>query len=1078
LFALILLPALLTAGSPVKVWEEPLVIPTYVTGPPDPNPMFYFGRAYQGARGMIYPYPLYDKLTDRKENKSYKAVYLENEYLKICVLPELGGRIFMGVDKTNGYDFFYRQHVIKPALIGMLGAWISGGVEWNVPHHHRATSFLPVQYKLVENPDGSRTIWVGELELRHRMRWAIGMTLRPGKAYLETTVKIFNRTPLVQSLLYFANVATHANESYEIIFPPSTQFGVQHAKHEFIRWPIADGIYRGVDFKGVDVSKWKNHLHPISIFAWNYEDDWLAGYDHGRKAGTLHVADHHVVPGKKFWSFANGPAGKVWDKVLSDEDGPYVELMVGGYSDNQPDYSWLQPFETKVLTQYWYPFRETGGVKNATLEAAVNLEVAGGKARVGFHATEEHAGALALLAAGPKTLLEERIAIGPGKPYYREVPLPAGVDAHELRASLSAGGRELVAWRPVRLERKPMPDPVTPPPPPAQVKTNEELYLIGLRLEQFHNPALDPDPYYEEALRRDPGDSRVNTALGALYLKRGRFREAEEHLRRAVARVTRNYTSPKDCEPYYYLGVALKAQEKHDEAYDAFYKAAWSAAWTAPAYYSLAEISSLRGDYQAALQHVRRSLELNALNNRSRNLEISLLARLGQPEEAAKRRRKVAEIDPLDVRTVLRDHPSTGFENAVEYASAGLYDEAIEVLRQMDPSPMVRYYLGYFAGKLGRKQERAEQYALAAKLSPDFVFPFQLEAIAVLRDAIQANPRDARAPYYLGNLLFDHQPEEAVRLWEAARSLDPSFPIVHRNLALAYQHGQGGLEKAIASMEMAVSLNSGDPMFLFELDKMYEASGAALEKRLAVFDKYDSTVLKRDDTLSRAISLRVAAGQYDRAIELLTGRHFHIWEGGVRFGVHDSWVDAHLLRGHQRLARKDYAGALADYRAAAEYPENLETPRPLRGGRLPEVSYWIGVAHEMLGDSASAAQAWRLAAAHPLGSDEDPNPGVHNGAEMLYWQARSLEKLGEKAKASAMYASLVKMGQAAVNEKETVDFFAKFETLQSARERKARAHYIAALGYLGAGEKAAANRHFAEAKTVTGYSIPNSAPLE
>src|SRR5947209_10597279 len=146
LFSLILIPAALCASEPVRIWEDTLVVPTYAAAPPERAPLFYEGRTYQGAKGPIYPYPIIDKLIDTREDRPYKAVYLENEYVRLCVLPELGGRIFEAIDKTNGYNFFYRQHVIKPALIGMIGAWISGGVEWNIPHHHRASSFLPVQY--------------------------------------------------------------------------------------------------------------------------------------------------------------------------------------------------------------------------------------------------------------------------------------------------------------------------------------------------------------------------------------------------------------------------------------------------------------------------------------------------------------------------------------------------------------------------------------------------------------------------------------------------------------------------------------------------------------------------------------------------------------------------------------------------------------------------------------------------------------------------------------------------------------------------------------------------------------------
>ncbi|MBP8260591.1 MAG: DUF5107 domain-containing protein, partial [Verrucomicrobia bacterium] len=163
-------------GSAVQVCEEDVVIPTYRAGEPEKNPMFFFGRVSQGAEGRVYPYPLYDTLTGEKADQRYRMVWLENEYLRIGLLPEIGGRIFEGVDKSNGYHFFYRQHVIKPALIGLIGAWISGGVEWNIPHHHRATTFIPVQHWIEQRDDGSRTVWVGELELRHRMRWAVGYT--------------------------------------------------------------------------------------------------------------------------------------------------------------------------------------------------------------------------------------------------------------------------------------------------------------------------------------------------------------------------------------------------------------------------------------------------------------------------------------------------------------------------------------------------------------------------------------------------------------------------------------------------------------------------------------------------------------------------------------------------------------------------------------------------------------------------------------------------------------------------------------------------------------------------------------
>jgi tetratricopeptide (TPR) repeat protein len=1083
----------LSADS-VKVWEEKVVIPTYLAGDPEPNPMFYFGRPSQGAEGRVYPYPLYDTLTGKKADKEYLMVYLENEYVRLGIMPEIGGRLFEGMDKTNNYHFIYKQHVIKPALIGLIGAWISGGIEWNIPHHHRASTFLPVQHSIAENPDGSKTVWVGELEVRHRTRWAVGYTLRPGKSYMEVSLRILNRTPVVNTMLCFANVAVHVDENYQVIFPPSTQFGTHHHKREFIGWPIADGRYGGWDFQNVDVSWFKNHIASNSIFAWNYEDDFLAGYDHGKRAGLMSVADHNIVPGKKLWTWGNGPRGRMWDQILTDEDGPYIELMVGAYSDNQPDYSWLQPYEVKSFEQYWYPFREIGGAKNATLDAAVNLEVKDRTAEVGFYTTSVHDQATAMVKAKDTVLLEERISIDPARAYTKRFSLPAGVDEHDLRASISVGGRELVSYSPVRREPQPMPPPVEAPLAPKDIKTNEELYLTGLRIEQFHNPNLEPDPYWEEALRRDPGDSRVNTALGINYLKKARFEDAEKLFRKALERLTDKYTTPKDMEPIYYLGLALRAQGQSDEAFKHFYKATWSAAWRAPGYYSLAEIASSRGDRSAALDFVERSLEFNSLNVRALNLKSALLRHHGATDQALAAAKQASEkSDPLDVRVLAESwlssrsqeaekrltatmlaHPATAIETAAEYLGAGLWQDGSEVLRKMidvypDKSrvhPMVYYYLAYFAEKLGQDTRAAEYREAAVRMPPDYVFPFEQEAIVVLRHAMQANPRDARAPYYLGNLLFDWQPDEATRLWERSVSLDPSFSIAHRNLGIAYSHQKTGisLEKAIASLEKAVSLDRKYPVHFYELDQLYEAAGVAPEKRLAIFEKHADVVRERDDAESRAIALKVTMGKYDEAIAMMTGRQFEVWEGSS-LNVADHWVDAHLLRGRERMARGKNREALKDFEAALQIPENLPSERRSGGGRESEVCYWVGVAHEALRDQTKAREFWRRSTASERERNREEERGPL-GSIQLYYRALSLQKMGENDRAAALFRDVLGAGQKTLEAPET-DFFASFGERQSQRARVAAGHYLVGLGHLGLEDRRKAKAEFQQAQTAS-----------
>jgi tetratricopeptide (TPR) repeat protein len=1082
------------AVTSVKVTEQRIVIPTYIAGQPEPNPMFYFGRNSQGAEGRTYPYPLYDTLTHLKTNQSYRIVYLENEYVRIGILPEIGGRLFEGVDKSNGYDFIYRQHVIKPALIGLIGAWISGGIEWNIPHHHRASTFLPVQYRVEENADGSKTVWVGELEVRHRMRWAVGYSLSPGRSYLTAKLRILNRTPFSNTMLCFANVAVHANENYQIIFPPDTQFVTHHAKREFTTWPIATKPYGGVNWDQVDVSWYKNHLAANSMFAWNYWDDFFAGYDHGKQAGTMSIADHHIVAGKKFWTWGNGPRGRMWDKILTDDDGPYIELMVGAYSDNQPDYSWLQPFETKSFEMHWYPFRDIDGVKQANLEAAVNLDVAtNSTAKVGFYTTSAHRVAIAMLKAGDQVLLEEKIAINPFKPYVKQVSLPSGIDEHDLRASLLVDGNELVAYSPVRLKPVTMPEPVTPPPPPKDIKTVEELYLAGQRIEQFHNPTLEPEPYWEEALRRDPGDARVNTALGIRQLKQAKFTEAEQHFRQALERLTAQYTSPKDGEPFYYLGVALKAQGKHDDAFDNFFKATWSAAWRGPAYFSLAEMATRRGDFSAALDYVNCSLDANALSIRALNLKAAILRHTDRTKEALVVLNTAARIaDPLDVRliterwlagdksalavltTTLRDHPNTGIETAVEYGNAGLWQDGTAVLTKLADaaadkariSPLAYYYLGHFAERLGNAAKAEAYRRLATEKSPDYVFPFQWEAIHVLRRAMELNPRDARAPYYLGNLLFDWQPEEAVKLWEQSAALDASFPIVHRNLALAFSHQQptNDTAQAIAQLEQAVSSPVKYAIHFAELDELYGSAGTSPEKRLALLEQNHDVVRKRDDALSREIGLKVFAGKYDEAIQLMTGRAFSVWEGGT-LDVAEHWVNAHLLSGQRAVAARQFTAALADLQAARTIPDNLPSDRGGEG-RDAEIAYWLGVAYEGLGDIEKAKASWQQAASAPSQRGGRGGAGGGRGwapdrSAQRYYQALAQQKLGQSEPAAVIFRELVNATGQTKPSPEPGSPASRAR--QNQRSRQAAAHYAAGLGYAGLGEKEKARAEFSAA---------------
>jgi len=1084
LAALAVMPAL--AQTKARVWEEPLVLPTYSVNAPDHNPRFYAGRAYQGAQGRVYPYAMIDDLTDNRVDKTYRAVYLENEYIKVCILPELGGRVLSAVDKTNNYDFFYKQTVIKPALIGMIGAWISGGIEWNFPHHHRPTVFMPVDYTFENHPDGSATAWIGEMEIRHRMRWTVGLTVYPGKSYLEATLRPINRTPFIQSFLFFANAGTHANQNYQVFFPPSTEYVTYHGKNQFAHWPFSDEVFNEIDYsQGADLSWWKSHPEWTSMFAWNYRDDFFAGYDHGKQAGTVSVANHHVAPGKKFWEWSAGTRGVLWDHILTEKDGPELELMTGAYSDNQPDYSWLQPLESKNVRFYWFPIRELGGVRYATLEGALNLELkAGGKGRIAVNTVSARRGATVSVKVGEKELYSRKIDISPAQPFSAEVDLPAGTRAEDVRVSVNdAEGRELLAYQEKKKPGEPMPDPVKPPPAPSEIKTVEELYYAGLRLEQFYNPALEPDAYYEEALRRDPDDSRVNLALGIRNFKRGLFEDAERKFRTALKRPTGRFTSPRDGEALYYLGLVLRFQGKDREAVEPLYKSTWSYAFHTAAYHQLAEISVREGRLDEALDHVDRALATNQWSGKTVDLKAALLRRVGRPAEALELTNAILRDDPLDflagyenylakkalksadadeqlkrLQMLMRDDVQSYLELGVDYGHAGFWDDAIAVLSLLPRSAsrepvgvaILDYYLGYFWGEKGDRAKQLEFFRKAASDSPRYVFPFRLESIPVLKKAEEINPQDARAPYYLGNLLFDEQPAAAMKEWEKSRALDPRFATVHRNLAIAYQQVERDVQKAVTSIEKAVELDPSDARLFFELDALYERAGTAHSKRIEILEKNRATVEKRDDAASRLVLLYVQTGRYDEAARLLADRHFNVWEGSL--GLRGAYEDVHLLKGLSRFRDKDYRGALADYQKALEFPLNLENAWPYRGGRMPVIYYFIGTAYEASGDAQKAKDSYTKAVEAKQREE---------WSDLRYYEALALKKLGAADKAETLLSGL--MNFASVEPGSGVDFFSKFGEREPLNVRQARLHYLRGLVYQGRGNAAAAKSEFEKA---------------
>ncbi len=1088
-----------TLAGPVRAWSTPLVIPTYEPAPADRNPMFLEKRVFQGSSGRVYPLPFFDRIAPELREKSWTALHIENEYLRVTVLPELGGRIYAVVDKINGYDLVYRNRVIKPALVGLAGPWLSGGIEFNWPQHHRPSTYMPTAWEIVEESDGSRVIWLSEHEPMNRMKGMHGVRLGPGKAYLELAVRLHNRTELTQTFLWWANVATEVHGDYQSFFPEDVHFIADHAKRATSVFPGCEGRYYGVDYAGRakngvppeetpaqfvprqgyapnDLRWYSNIPVPTSYMCLGSRDDFFGGYDHAVDAGIVHVANHHISPGKKQWTWGNHDFGYAWDRNLTepDENGvcwPYIEIMAGVYTDNQPDFSFLVPGETKTFSQYWYPIRQIGAAAAATLKAAIGLKYEGSRLTVGVQATEAVAGARITVSVGTRTLADRFADLDPTVPLLFPVDLAMGIDSADVRVTVEKDGTRLVERRPVDRGEVTIPPPATEPPPPAEIESADELWMTGVHLDQYRHATRPADIYWREALRRDPGDIRCNTALGIWHLRRGEFRAAETCLRKAVERLTRRNPNPSTGEAHYHLGLALRYLGQTDAAYDALYKATWNAAWRGPAHLALAEIDGTRGALADALSHVEEALRHDVENSVARNLRAALLVRIGRIDEGLALVAETLARDPLDARArALKGQSFDGDDQlyldvAIEAARGGFVADALSLIESRiatsgkSASPLLHYHAALLASRLGTS---AEPYlAAAAKASPDYCFPSRLEDIAALETAIAMNPSDGRAPCYLGNLLYDRRRHaDAIAMWEKSVASDPSWSIPWRNLGIGYFNIEGSVEKAVAAYDKALAAAPSDARLVYERDQLWKRIGRSPAERLPELEGRLDLVACRDDLSVELSALYNQLGQPEKSAPLIAGRLFQPWEGGEGLAL-DQWVRGHLGLGRKALAAGDAGKAVSEFEAALHPPHSLGEARHLLANQS-DVHYWLGKALTDAGRTEEASRWLTLAAEFAgdfLGME------VRAYSEKTFFSALSLLALGRKDDAEKLLGELRAYAEETMETPAKIDYFATslptmllFDDDLQLR-RRVSAHVMLAEAAIGLGDKETGREH-------------------
>ncbi len=1028
----------------VKAWEDTISIPTYERGPEDPNPPLLMGRRnpIHPGSSIIYPYPLQETLYNRQAERKWRIFYLENEYLKLGVLPELGGRLAFLFNKSTGEEAIYHNHVLKWARIGIRGAWVSGGIEWNFPNGHTVTSSSPVDCAVRSNPDGSWSLLFGDLERVSRMRWSVAVTLHPGRACFQTEMRLCNRTQLPNRYWFWANSAAPVGKGMEYITTATKVFTLK----DVMSFPV---------HAGVDIHWDRSHVEAQDMFCLNPRQEFVGWYNHDLGKGMVNVADRTEARGTKFFTWGSSDDGGIWEGRLTDEDGPYAEMQSGRFP-TMGIWEILSPCSEESWRELWYPVTRIGAPVFANREAALSWSQSKGAARLGVQVTRVHEGARLSVRQAGQPLWQSTLRLDPASPQVLELRLPGLRAGQDLEVLLSdPAGQVLARW--LRRSRREPERPVKgylkiEPTRPGQ--RAEEQWLNGRDYEKLGDFPRAAERY-TSALKTEPGFSPALIGQGVLALRQGRYDRAREHFQAVLL------DDPANEAARFYLASCHLAQESFAEAMEELRAVLRSRPFRAGASFLLGGLYLGQGELDQALEQLEKCARQFPWNQDAAAFLACALRAHGQPARAREVVEEVLARDPLHflslaeawfladragkaaerLAATLRGEAQSYLELACDYARFGLYAEAGELLSfyasrcpKGKADAMACYHLAYYLEKTGRKEARS-WFQRAAEADPAFVFPHRLESELILRRALELDSRDGRAGYYLGNLLCSKgRVEEAVRLWEQALPRQKSLAVLHRNLGRAYWKVQRDPDRAIARYRAAIAAAPQDYKLYYELDCILVDCGLAEERR-ALWAGLPADLLAHDVIAERVAMFHADCGDFERTLKILGEGWFYPWE--IYKGVRLLYVDAWIGSGMQLEREKRFKEAAAAYRETLKYPRNIGVGEPYHKANA-EALYRVGLALERAGDKNGARRAWQQAA-------REKRPAW---SSLSYYQARALQKLGQRGPAGKLLDGLLDWAR---------------KGLEQGRGEPAENHYLAGLALKGQGQRVRARRHFQEA---------------
>ena len=980
----------------VSVSIDKLVIPTYPEPAAEEYPMFAENRVHQRTSGRPYPNKVVMEVDrSHKEDREYTVVTLENKYVKIEILPEIGGRIYSAYDKTTGYDYFYKQHVIKPALIGVLGSWISGGVEFNWPFHHRASGFMPCDFTVEELSDGSAVCHLSEHDPIDRMKGMVSIILRPGETSLETKMRLYNRTAVEKSFLWWENAAVPVNEQYQIFFPQDVSYVNFHYLKSRTTYPIAgNGVFNGIPMDtDRDISWHKNTKQATSYFACASDYDFFGGYDHGKECGVVHIGDHHVSPGKKMFTWAYCQLSKSWENALTDTDGEYAELMAGSYSDNQPNFAWLAAYETKEFSQHWYPITKIGSPSFANLNCAFKIDRETNTFKL--QTTKVYKNATIKISDSSNVYFEKTCDVSPDNVLSVEINnLPEFVTV-----SVVADGKTVAEYTEKNFNKLNMPDVITDMPSAAGMNSADELYLAGVHVDQYRDPAVLPDSYWKEALNRNINHIPSLIAMAKYELNRYCLDSAERYAERAIEALTLFNERTQSGEAYYTMGRILEAKGNTDKAYDFYYKAYWAADCVAKSMTRIAVIDIKRKDYKEAIRHAENALDYGRKNNLALACLVIAKRELGENvDNIIENQLKADSLDHMmkficrkdDFYTAMdSDAVQTCLDISFDLSAMGRYEYIVELLLGLEKNrpdcrrKMLYYALGYYNKLIGGDGIEYYNKAKTAEIGP--CYPMRFEEIAILEDVISTT-NDVDAKMLLGCLLYNKlHYEKAAELWVEC---EDNY-IAKRNLAVAYFSHLNKAGDALALMKEVLDSRPDDEELLYETVVLMDKMGISPIEKINLITSHNTS---RDDVLTELAKAYNQDFNPDKAIDTLMSHDFVPCEGGEH-AIADQYMFAYLVKGKTEFENGNTEAAIELFRKGQVLPQSLGAGIWNHCKLIP-LKYHEALCLEILGEKAEADKIFSYIANVTI----EYFSNMHL-KELPYWQAKSFMHLGEPTKA-------------------------------------------------------------------------------